>query len=64
MSIYRRVRDKYKKYGTTRRIEETVDDLNEIWHHILVPYMPSHQGEFGKQQNETFIRNIYYLPLI
>jgi len=30
MSIYRRVRDKYKKYGTTSGVEETVDDLNDI----------------------------------
>jgi len=60
MSIYHRVRDKYKKYGTTREAEETDDDLNEIWHHIVVIYMPSHQGQFRKQHNETFMRNIYF----
>jgi hypothetical protein len=56
MSVYRCVRDKYKKYDTTRGVEETVDELNTIWHHTVTIYMPSNQCQFRKQHNETFVR--------
>jgi hypothetical protein len=31
-SISHRLRDKYKKYGTAREVESTVDDLSVIWY--------------------------------